>query len=284
MNYIIALDIGGTNCRVALVNASYQIEAMHVVDTIVGNKDAFLEQVAQAIMRFETHLPSVLALSMGVPGRVDANEEIAILPNIKITDIPLKAFLAKRFNKPVFIRNDAVMAALAEANLGYGKSFSSTYFMTISTGIGGALVRDHELTFSSEEIGHMLIPYQKTWMELEQRGSGTGIVKLAAEHGLTVESSKVFWQLVAQQRPETKPVYDAWLSIMKQTLTFIDRYFQPDVYVFSGGVFRNEAYFFNDFKALLPHRRLELAQLGQDAGILGAAYLGFSLTLSPQAL
>ncbi len=284
MSYIIALDIGGTNCRVALVNASYQIEAIHVVDTIVGDKEAFLEQVAQAILRFEHHFPIVLALSMGVPGRVDSKEEIAILPNIKITDVPLKAYLTKRFNKPVFIRNDAVMAALAEANLGYGKSFSSTYFMTISTGIGGAFVRDHQLAFSSEEIGHMMIPYKHNWMELEQRGSGTGIVKLAAEHGLSIDSSKSFWQLVAQQRPETKPVYNAWLSIMKQTLTFIDRYFQPDVYVFSGGVVRNEAYFFQDFKALFPHRRLELAQLGQDAGILGAAYLGFSLTLSPQAL
>lgn len=284
MNYIIALDIGGTNCRVALVNASYQIEAMHVVDTIVGNKTAFLQQVADAILRFETYFPSVLALSMGVPGRVDAKEDIAILPNIKITDVPLKDYLMKRFNKPVFIRNDAVMAALAEANLGYGKSFPSTYFMTISTGIGGAFVRDHLLSFSSEEIGHMMIPYQKGWMELEQRGSGTGLVKLALDHGLIVDSSKTFWQLVAQKRSETVSVYHAWLAIMKQTLTFIDRYFQPDVYVFSGGVMRNDAYFFHDFKALLPHRRLELAQLGQDAGILGAAYLGFSLTLSPQAL
>lgn len=284
MSYIIALDIGGTNCRVALVNASYQIEAIHVVDTLVGDQAAFLEQVATAILRFEAFFPSVLALSMGVPGRVDANEHIAILPNIKIRDVPLKAYLVKRFQKPVFIRNDAVMAALAEANLGYGKSFPSTYFMTISTGIGAAFVRDHNLTFSSEEIGHMMIPYQNGWMELEQRGSGTGIVQLASDHGLIVDSSKTFWQLVAQNRPETKPVYTAWLAIMKHTLLYIDRYFQPDVYVFSGGVVRNEAYFFDDLKACLPHRRLELAQLGQDAGILGAAYLGFSLTLSPQAL
>ena len=284
MSYIIALDIGGTNCRVALVNASYQIEAIHIVDTLVGDKQAFLQQVADAIRRFEHHFPEVLALSIGVPGRVDSQEHIAILPNIKITDVPLKTYLETQFHKPVFIRNDAVMAALAEANLGYGKARPSTYFMTISTGIGGAFVRDHELTFSSEEIGHMLVPYQGRFIELEQRGSGTGIVALAKDHGLTVDSSRTFWQLVAMKKPETKPVYDTWLAIMKHTLLYIDTYFQPDIYVFSGGVMRNEAYFFHDFKALLPNRELVIAQLGQDAGILGAAYLGFSLTQSTKSL
>lgn len=280
MTYVIALDIGGTNCRVALIDESYQLIASHVEDTKVGQLDAFLVQVETIIRRFESYLPFVRAISLGVPGRVDALENIAILPNIKIHNVPLKTYLSERFSCPVFVRNDAVMAALAEGNLGHGKDYPSSYFMTISTGIGGAFIRDHQLAYSSEEIGHMLVPYHNHWIELEQRGSGTGIVALARDLGFEVESSRVFWQQFARQEAGTKKVYDAWLAIMKHTLLFIDQAFQPDIFIFSGGVMRNEAYFFHDFKALLPHRQLVIAELGQNAGLLGAAYLGFSLTPS----
>jgi glucokinase len=284
MTYVIALDIGGTNCRVALIDETYQLVSSYVEDTHVGDRSLFLTQVEALIRRFDTYLPFVRAISLGVPGRVDAHEFIPILPNIKIHDVPLKTYLSSRFLCPVFIRNDAVMAALAEGNLGHGRSYRSSYFMTISTGIGGALIRDHQLAYSSEEIGHMLVPYNNTWIELEQRGSGTGIVKLAQDNGLTIDSSRTFWQRVGQKDSQTQTTYDAWIRIMRHTLTFIDTYFQPDIFIFSGGVMRNEALFFHDFKTMLPHRHMVIAELGQNAGLLGAAYLGFSLTQSTEHL
>ena len=284
MTYVIALDIGGTNCRVALIDETYQLVSSYVEDTHIGDRNLFLAQVESLIRRFETYLPFVNAISLGVPGRVDAHEVIPILPNIKIQDVHLKPFLSSRFQCPVFIRNDAIMAALAEGNLGHGRSYRSSYFMTISTGIGGALIRDHQLAYSSEEIGHMLVPYNNAWIELEQRGSGTGLVNLAADHGLTIDSSRTFWQRVGQKDPQTRTTYDAWIRIMTHTLLFIDTYFQPDIFIFSGGVMRNEALFFHDFKSILPHRELVIAELGQNAGLLGAAYLGFSLTQSTERL
>lgn len=277
MNHVIALDIGGTNLRAALVNETYQIIEIVVASTPLQNLNAFLEQVKKSIDSLLKKQPNVSAIACGVPGRVDESGGIEILPNIGIKNVPLKSFLETTYHLPVVIKNDAVMAAVAEGNLGYGKSLESSYFITISTGIGAAFIANHQLRHSSEEAGHMLVKLGNDYEELEKVASGQGIVKLAAFHGVTIPDAKTFFTLYGQGDKSIKPIFQIWLTYLTDFLKWVDRYYAPKAYILTGGVMKSKDYFWNDLQKAVPHIPLALAQFGQDAGIIGAANLAFAL-------
>ena len=92
-------------------------------------------------------LQGVEGIGIGAPGPVDTVYGVMImasnLPGFE--NYPICAKLKQRFNLPVFIDNDANVAGLAEAILGAGKDYPTNYFITCSTGIGGALVVDKKL-------------------------------------------------------------------------------------------------------------------------------------------
>lgn len=277
MKHVIALDIGGTNLRAALVNETYQIIEIVVAATPLQNLNAFLEQVKKSVDSLLKKQPNVSAIACGVPGRVDESSGIEILPNIGIKNVPLKSFLETNYHLPVVIKNDAVMAAVAEGNLGYGKSLESSYFITISTGIGAAFIANHQLRHSSEEAGHMLIKLGNEYEELEKVASGQGIVKLAAFHGVTIPDAKTFFTLYGQGDKSIKPIFQIWLTYLTDFLKWVDRYYAPKAFILTGGVIKSKDYFWNDLQKAVPHIPLALAQFGQDAGIIGAANLAFAL-------
>lgn len=277
MNLVIALDIGGTNLRGAVVNDQYKFLEVHVLPTPLNDVNTFLKEVKTIIDQLLHKHPQVKAIACGVPGRVDALGGIDILPNIGIRHVPLKSFLETTYGLPVVIKNDAVMAAIAEGNLGFGKPLKSSYFITISTGIGAAFIANHQLTHSSEEVGHMLVPFAGGFEELEKVVSGQGIVNLAKHHGVDVLDAKTFFIRLGQQDPLVKPIFQQWLSYLTQFLKWVDRYYAPEAFILTGGVLKSKAFFWDALQAAVPHIPLALAQFGQDAGLIGAANLAFSL-------
>jgi glucokinase len=277
MKPVIAMDIGGTNMRIALIDSNYHLLKVMRFPTIVGDKDMFMHQVAQSIHELDVKIRDVAAISIGVPGRVDSDGHITTLPNIKIQDIPLPTFLRRRFHVPVYIRNDAEMAALAEANLGAGKHFRRTFFITISTGVGGALVVNHELKYSSDEIGHTLFLYKNKYYEFEQIASGTGIINLCALNGLAVQASSLFFSLVGSGNPEALSVFEDWLSLMSAFINNIQTLFEPDIISITGGVMKSKDLFFDQLVHRVPSSKLVKAEFGDDAGLMGAASYAFHL-------
>lgn len=277
MNLVIALDIGGTNLRGAVVNDQYKFLEVNVLPTPLNDVNTFLKEVKNIIDQLLHKHPQVKAIACGVPGRVDALGGIDILPNVGIRHVPLKSFLETTYGLPVVIKNDAVMAAIAEGNLGFGKPLKSSYFITISTGIGAAFIANHQLTHSSEEVGHMLVPFAGRFEELEKVASGQGIVNLAKHHGVDVLDAKTFFIRFGQQDPLVKPIFQEWLSYLSKFLKWVDRYYAPEAFILTGGVLKSKAFFWDALQAAVPHIPLALAQFGQDAGLIGAANLAFSL-------
>ncbi|MCI2111459.1 MAG: ROK family protein [Bacilli bacterium] len=278
MGKIVSLDIGGTNTRVALVNEKHEIESIHVAPTVVGNVELFLASVKKDIEDALTSWNDVKAIAVGVPGRVRYDGFIYALPNIHVDNIPLAPYLFTAFHIPAFVINDAEAASLAEANVGKFKSCHSVYFVTISTGIGGALCVDGKLRGSSYEVGHTMTEYRGQIHEFEHLASGSGIVRLCDQNGFSVASSREFFQLVRNGHEAAEGIYRDWIRLMADWLEMNQRNFQPDVFTITGGVAKNSGLFLPDLRKAAPDCRLELCSCGEQAGLIGAAVLGFQKT------
>ena len=278
MKKVIALDIGGTNTRVALINENYQIEKILINPTVVGNLDLFLASVRDTIKEAIDDFTGVVAIATGVPGRVRHDGYIYALPNVHITAIPLSEYLSKEFNLPVYVRNDAEVAALAEANVGPYKDFKSLYFVTISTGVGGALCINGSLVNSSYEVGHTMTAYHNEIHEFEHMCSGTGLRRLCDMNGLNVEDARAFFELVKNGHALAVRVYKDWIKLLSEWVGMVQDNFSPEVFTITGGVMKSKDVFFEDLRRACPFSRLEECGCDQYAGLLGAAVFGFQNT------
>lgn len=273
--YIIALDIGGTNVRAAISDEKGTLHQIVKENTLRHDKDVFIAQVKGVITQLNLNKYDPLGISIGVPGRVRRNGYIDELPNIGIKDIDLVNTLGKTFNLPVTVRNDAEMAAFAEAHAGAGKHFKSTYFVTISTGIGGCLVVNHEIKNPSGEIGHTLVPYDGSFYELEKIASGDGVIKLAALNDIYYATGKAFFNDVESGVPYALKIFEDWLTLIADFFNYVNTAFTPDVIAVTGGVLKSKALFWDRLKSLVPAANIQIAHFSEDAGLVGAAAYGF---------
>ncbi len=272
---VIALDIGGTNTRVALINDKYEIEKVLIKPTLVGNLDLFLQSIEDVIVEAIDNFDDVICIAGGVPGRVRWDGYIYALPNIHISQIPLAERLEKRFNKKTYIINDAEVAALAEANIGPYAKYSSLYFITVSTGVGGALTINGKLRSSSYEVGHTMTQYRNEVHEFEHMASGTGLRRLADANGLNIADAKEFFALVKNGHELANRVYRDWIKLLAGFIEMNQENFQPEVFAITGGVMKSADIFWDDLVRNCPNSTLLKANAGQNAGLLGAAVYGF---------
>ncbi len=275
MEKVVSLDIGGTNTRVALINENYEIEKVLIRPTVVGNTDLFLKNVKKTIEEALPTFEGVKCFAMGVPGRVRYDGYIYALPNVHIVNVPLAEYLTKTFSLPAYVINDAEAAALAESNIGPHKKEKSLYFVTISTGVGGAFTEKGVLKSSSYEVGHTMMSYHGETHEFEHMASGTGIVRLADMNGLHVGDAREFFELKKNGYELAERVYRDWIRLFADWFRMIEETFSPDVFALTGGVMKSQDIFFEDMKAAVPGIRLEACALGQEAGLLGGAVYGF---------
>lgn len=273
--YIIALDIGGTNIRAAIINEEGTMVDVKKDATLRHDKDVFITQVKGMIAALNLSKYDPLGISIGVPGRVRSNGFIDELPNIGIKDIDLVTTLEQTFALPVSIRNDAEMAAFAEASAGAGKHVKSTYFVTISTGIGGCLVADHQIKNPSGEIGHTLVPYRGQFYEIEKIASGDGVITLASLNEIYYPNGKAFFLDVEKKTPYALKIFNDWLDLIVDFFSYINDAFTPDVIAVTGGVLKSKHLFWDELKRRVKDANIVMASFSEDAGLIGAAAYGF---------
>jgi glucokinase len=275
MKKAISLDIGGTNLRCALINENYEIEKVIIKSTSNSTVEVFLNQVEEIIKEVGI-TDDVVAISMGVPGRVRWDGYVFELPNVGIKNIPLAEFINDKFHKTAYVKNDAVMAALAEGCLGEGKPYDASFFITISTGLGGALVRNGKIEVPSDEIGHTLIKYNGEYYEFEKLNSGRYLVDLCALNELYVLDAREFFHLKSQGNEKALKVYDIWLNNLTNLIQFVKKYFDAKIIILTGGVLKSKEHFLDDLIARNQNIKIALAKFDQTAGLIGAAYYSFN--------
>jgi len=159
----IAVDLGGTQIRAARYTADGVQEARVAMSTGAQDGiDAVLRRLRSAIQQVWAFEGQVAAIGVGAPGPIDFKHGVVrFAPNLPgWFNVPLRDKLLENFSIPIFVGNDADLAALAEHRFGAGQGVSDMIYMTISTGIGGGFIFNNRLYTGGGglggEVGHMV--------------------------------------------------------------------------------------------------------------------------------
>ncbi len=168
-SYVVGVDIGGTNLRLALADRNGVVEAKWACATAgIRNPELVIQLikdgVAHLLGQVSAPATALKAMAAGAPGITDVDAGIVIATSYLMgwRNVPLRAQLEEAFNVPVAIDNDVNLAALGESWAGAAKGTSDFVFLAIGTGIGAGIVLNGQpfrgTSWSAGEIGYMLIP------------------------------------------------------------------------------------------------------------------------------
>ncbi len=250
--------------------------------------------------------PGVDAIGLGIPCTIDREHGIAISAvNLPIEDVPVRDLLRERIGMPVFVDNDANLAALAEHRHGAAQGAQNVVVLTIGTGIGGGLIINGRLyrgsTGAAAELGHVVVdengpPCQGncpnhgcvetfasgTALAREgriaaQRDPGSALARLVAEGG--VIDGRAVTDAALRGDEAARIVVERAGYHLGVALSSLANSFDPDVIVIGGGVMAAGDLLLDPARAELAARALPpqnrtpvvAADLGPDAGMIGAA-------------
>jgi glucokinase len=313
---VVGVDIGGTKVAAGLVGREGAIKSQ-TRTPMVANREAGegLAAVISAIDALFAQDAKARTLIRGIgicaPGPLDPHTGVVVNPpNVPCwRNFPLAAEVAKIYDVPVKVENDANAAALAEAIWGSGRGFHHIFYATIGTGIGTGLVCDKRIyngrTGAAGEGGHMSIDYngprcgcgKPGCIEILAAGpaiarraraklaadqsSGSNILDLA-KGNVDAVTSEMVGHAYAAGDPLAKEILQETVKLLALWLSNIVDLLEPDVMIVGGGVAAMLNPFFGDLSNWLVEycvnsrsREIPLlkAHYGADAGIAGGAAL-----------
>ncbi len=158
---LIAIDIGGTNLKSAVVDENANILVQNSEFT-KNDKDEFIRQLNNIIFNYLELYPDIFDVGIGVPGILDENYNLIVSPNLtNLIGINIKDEITKQYNLNVYLENDANVAAIGEMMNGTAIKMNSYIYITLGTGVGGAIIYNRKLfrglNGGAGEIGHVKI-------------------------------------------------------------------------------------------------------------------------------
>ena len=308
MNYV-GIDVGGTNVKIALVDEKGKIVKKSSIKT-QSTRDAahVIGDIANEVIRLTEGL-GYEAVGVGCPGAIDSeNGVVEYSPNLYWKDVALAKGISERTGKDVKISNDANVAALGETKFGAGKDFSDTALLTLGTGLGGGFVVAGKLFegFKSmgTEIGHTVITENGVQCSCGRKGcmevytSATALIRETL-FAMQTDKNSMMWDhcgkdlnkvdgrtafaCARKDDPSALKVVDAYIRSLAEGILNVVAVFRSQAVILGGGVSGEGSYLTNRLQALVDERRyggsdslrtvILTAQLGNDAGVIGAASL-----------
>jgi len=300
MSAIIAIDIGGTQMRVAVYphDSTVPISIQRLPSR--GKDDGVFERLTALIDSLWPDGP-VDAICAAVPGPLDPHTGVIIeTPNIPAwTNYPLAELLSKKYNVPAYIGNDANMAVLGEWLYGAGQGHHDIVYLTISTGIGGGVIcGDHLIEGCrgmATELGHITVLPEGPLCTCGVRGhleavaSGPAIAKYASDHiaagresslGSGVLTARMVSDAAGQGDGLAKEAFLRAGEFIGQATADFLHMFNPSIVIFGGGVSLSGALLLDPVQDSIRRHVMDqsylkglvvtTARLGDDAGLLGS--------------
>ena len=222
---IIAVDLGGTNLRTALVRNNKILK--YTKKLTPKNKKDLLNVLSNSISQFMSK--NVKGIGISSPGPLE-NGVIKNSPNIALKNFNLRKYVKNRFNVPVEVENDANCVALAEAKLGVKKK--NFFILTIGTGIGGGIIIHGELHnkgVSGGELGYLYLSKDKTFEDLTTKELVRMTKKSFGRKLRVIELLKI-------NNPRSNKILNEVSENLGQGIGSLINIFNPEAVVLSGGV------------------------------------------------
>lgn len=314
MKYYIGIDLGGTNIKAGVVNENYEIIAKASTKTLCPRPakeiaDDMAKVSIEACKNAGISVDDVEWIGVGTPGIADnVNGTIPYSNNLGFKDVPIRKYIREHIDKPVYVANDANAAAYGEFVAGAAKGACDAVCITLGTGVGAGVIIGGKIftgrNLAGTEIGHMVIETDGPQCTCGRKGcfevfsSATGLINMTkqaiAENPGSVlakyekddgkVSARHAFMAMREGDSAGKAVVDKYIKYLAAGITNVINIFQPDILCIGGGVcnegdplmkpmvelVKKEVY----TRMLDKNTEITVAKLGNDAGIIGAAFLG----------
>lgn len=311
--YYIGIDLGGTNIAAGIVNENGEIIAKKSTPTVPQDIEKTVALMARLIKELcdeqKIQIKSINSIGVGIPGTINSEEGIVVYSNnLKMENFEFTKELKKHIDKPVYISNDANVAALGEAVAGGAKGCDSAVIVTLGTGVGGGIILNNKIweghMSAGAEIGHTVISVDGEKCSCGRKGcweaysSATALIrdtkraidknpdslmaKMSKEAGKV--SGKTAFMAAKEGDKAAKEVVESYIKHLAEGIANISNLLAPKCILLGGGVSHEGDNLLIPLReAVKPllyggdrveHAKIDVAVLGNDAGIIGAAMLG----------
>ena len=316
MPYAVGFDVGGTNIKVALVKRDGQIVfktsrrtgAFRGVEPVLAD---MADLASTVIAEAGVDKSSVAGVGIGAPGPLSPSRglilQAANLPGFK--DVPIRDELSRRTGLPAVFTNDGNAAAYGEFWVGAGRDVDDMVMLTLGTGVGAGVILQGKLLIghceNAAELGHTVVEAGGHVCSCGQRGcleqyaSATNVARRAVEaikagakssladapDGLESITSRMLVEAAREGDALAAQVWDDACRYLAIACVNIEHAFNPEMIVLGGGMSGAGSLLLDNverhrdalrWSLLNDTAKIVLAELGNDAGVIGSAGLMFA--------
>lgn len=309
--YYLGIDLGGTFIKGGIVDGEGRILLRDKLPTEsdkgAGRVVANIAALCRSLMeRTDLSASELVGIGIGVPGTVDSERgEVIYANNLGWTNFLIADKISDAFGLPVKIANDASVAALGEAKFGCGKGYRHSVMITLGTGVGGGMVLDGKLFEGNHsaggELGHMVIVAGGEPCTCGRRGCIEAYASVTAlirdtKRAMEKNPESKLWEVGSldavtgktafdylEQDETARAVVDRYLEMIGICVVNIANLLRPEIIILGGGICAEGERLIRPIREMLdreihggdtgPRVKLVTAELGNDAGLLGAAAL-----------
>ena len=293
---ILCADIGGTSVKLGLcdrdgvlhataeASVSFDNYFTPIIDTVIAASRAFLAE----------HPCELTGIGVSATGQVDSRLGAVIGTNGKIANYEgtnIKARMEEAFGVPCEVLNDANAALLGEVFCGGAQNAQNVVMLTLGTGVGGGVLVEGKLLMGNRgiagEMGHFTLYQNGIPCPCGKKGcyesyaSTTALIRTAERAtGETELNGRMIFERIQNGDAALQAVLNCWLDDVAAGITGLVHLFNPELILIGGGISRQEELLLKPLRERVLHGamprfteglRIERAQLGNDAGLLGAA-------------
>ena len=296
--FAIGIDFGATQIKIGMVSPEGKVLSRKVITT---PRNVSPREFIKAVKREVNHILSdpgkrgkCVGVGIGVPGLVRFDKGVVLyLVNVKgWKGVPLAALLSREVRLPVWVDNDVNAMALGEFVYGAGRGGKNIICLTLGTGVGGGIILNGEIyrgtSYAAGEIGHVVI--QEHGKECACGGKGCLEAYIGNRQIMVLgkgryDSPKGISDAARKGDPAAVAIWKEVGTHLGVALSSAINLLNPEKIVIGGGVANAGAFLFNEVRKTVKERamkgpadsvRIVKAQLGEDAGIVGAAVLAVS--------
>ncbi len=307
--YVVGVDIGGSNLRVALADMRGAVVDKWTASTKkTSSARSVVEQIRQGVsfllQRASIPRAALLAVAAGAPGVTDANAGVVFATSYLRgwTNVPLRSLLESALRVPAAVENDVRVAAIGENWRGAARGVNDFVFLAIGTGIAAGIFVNGQLVHGKDsaagEVGYMLVPgVQEEAAKLGEPGSlesvigGEGIrlqwlnsPMTRSRSELDLSATEIFDRARARD-PLAKSILDRSARMLAYAIYNLSLVLNSSLFVLGGGVGMSVPLLESTRRILRQYKepvrpKLSLSALGQDAQLMGTIRLALDLAES----